>query len=53
MDFDNGLTFEQKQNTSETALDDYVGYDYIIANTGTLEEYRDKVRNIIKTELGL
>lgn len=53
LDFDNGLTFEQKQNSSETALDDYVGYDYIIANTGTLQEYRNKCRDVIKTELGL
>ena len=31
-DFDSGLTEEQKQHPSETALDDYV-YDYIVENT--------------------
>ena len=47
LDFDNGLTPEQKMNTSETALDDYVNYDYMIANIGTLEDYHKKIMQIL------
>lgn len=39
-DFDNGLTEEQKQHPSETALDDYPT-DLKIFNSGTLEDLRD------------
>lgn len=40
--FDNGLSVEQKNHASETALDNYE-YDAVIQNNGTLEELRDKL----------
>ena len=47
LDFDNGLTPEQKMNTSETALDEYTNYDFTIANIGTLEDYHKQIKMIL------
>ena len=44
-DFDNGLSDEQKQHPSETALDNYA-FDYIVQNTGTLEELKTALSRI-------
>lgn len=44
-DFDNGLSDEQKQHPSETTLDDYA-FDYIVQNTGTLEELKTTLSRI-------
>lgn len=49
--FDNGLTEEQKKHRTETDLDDYENYDYIIENDGDLEELNKKVIEIIKQEM--
>lgn len=35
------LTEEQKQHESETALDNFIGFDYIINNNGSLEKLKD------------
>ncbi|NLL44416.1 MAG: hypothetical protein GX247_01955 [Mollicutes bacterium] len=49
--FDNGLTEEQKNHPSEKDLDDYDKYDYRIINDGTLEELKEKVREIVEKEM--
>ncbi len=36
------------KHISETALDDYKGFDYVIVNDGTLEELEEKVRKILE-----
>lgn len=46
--FDNGLTETQKNDITETALDNYTNYDYIIFNTGNLEKLYNDTLNIIK-----
>lgn len=48
LDFDNGLTPEQKLNTSETALDEYTDYDFTIANIGALEDYHKQIKMILE-----
>ena len=45
--FDNGLTYEQKNHISETALD-YATYDYTIYNDGSLFDLQKKVIEIAK-----
>ena len=49
--FDNGLTEAQKMHRTETDLDDYENYDYVIENDGTLEELKEKVHEILKQEV--
>ena len=39
---------DNDQDISETQLDSYNDFDYIIENNGTLEEYREKVIEIFK-----
>lgn len=39
--------FKNKPHESETALDDYDKWDYVINNDGTLEDLIDKVRDIL------
>lgn len=45
--FDNGLTEEQKNHPSETALDDY-DFDYYISNDGTVKGLAVEVNKILK-----
>lgn len=45
------LTSKQKSHSTETALDNYNNFDYIIDNNGTLEELEGKVNNLLK-EIG-
>ena len=47
-DFDSDLSSEQKKHATETALDNYDGYDYTIINDADLETLRNKVVNIIE-----
>jgi len=42
------LTDKQKKHFTETALDNYDDYDYVIDNNGSLDELRDKVDYILK-----
>lgn len=42
------LNESQKNNITETALDNFNGYDFIINNNGTLEELETKALNILK-----
>ena len=39
----NDLTFEQQNHSTETGLDNYGDYDFIINNDGSKEELRDKI----------
>ena len=47
---DNGLVIRKDEHLSETALDDYDGFDYVIENDGTVQDLIDKVKslNIVK-----
>lgn len=45
---ENNLTNEEKNHDTETSLDKYSGYDYVIKNNGTLAELETKVLDIIK-----
>lgn len=49
--FDNGLTEEQKKHRTEIDLDDYENYDYTIINEGTIEQLKEKVKQIVEKEL--
>ena len=40
----------KKQNSSETALDEYAKFDYTIANIHTLKEYEANVIEVLKRE---
>ena len=44
--FDNGLTEEQKNHPSETALDE-IEPDFVVLNTGTLTQLQDEVRDLV------
>lgn len=40
-------SLEEKNHPTETALDDYYDYDYIINNNGTLNDLKKEVKNIL------
>ena len=46
--FDNELTPEQKNHPTETSLDNYNKFDYIIENDSTIENLKEKVNQILK-----
>lgn len=41
---------DQDQHDSETALDNFIGWDHVIDNNGTLDELRTRVLNIVVDE---
>ena len=43
---DNGLVIRKDEHPSETALDDYDGFDYVIENDGTVQDLIDKVKSL-------
>lgn len=45
--YDNGLTEEQKNHQSETALDNW-DFDIVIPNNTTLKSYKDKIFDILE-----
>ncbi len=45
--FKSPLTKKQQENIIETALDNYNNYDYIMENSGTLEEFKEKIKGIL------
>lgn len=49
-DFVSDLNEEAMNDISETALDDYQGFDYYINNVGTLDDFQDKIEEILKKE---
>lgn len=48
INFENGLSEEQKQHYTEIALDNYDKFDYIIMNDGSVEELNEKVNKILE-----
>ncbi len=49
--FENNLTKDERKHITETALDNYNDYDYIIENSGTIEELNEKVKKIVSEVL--
>ncbi len=45
--FDTPLTSKQQAHRTETALDNYDNYDYVIVNDGSLEDLEGKVLKIV------
>lgn len=45
---ENNLTQEQKKHVTETSLDDYDKYDYVIDNTKTKDELNKKIESILE-----
>jgi len=45
--FESPLSSSQMKHRTETALDDYDNYDYVIKNDGDLDDLRDKVKVIL------
>jgi len=48
VNFDNGLTEEQRKHYTEIALDNYNKFDYIVMNDGTIEDLKNKVNKILE-----
>lgn len=48
LNFDNGLTEKQKMHSTETALDDYNNFDYIIENNSSINELKLKVEKLLE-----
>lgn len=48
--FDNNLTNSEKRHITETGLDNYSNYKYIIENNSTLENLKEKIIDIIREE---
>lgn len=46
--FDSPLNQNEKKHETETALNDYHNYDYIIQNDGTIEELKEKVIQLLE-----
>jgi hypothetical protein len=46
--FDNPLSGKEMKHRSETALDDYKNYDFIVHNDGTINDLNVKIENIVK-----
>ena len=46
--FDTNLTLEEQKHSTETALDEFDDYDYVIENNDTIEELDKKVLKIVK-----
>lgn len=48
--FDNNLTNNEKKHITETGLDNYSNYKYVIDNNSSLNELKKKITNIIREE---
>ena len=48
--FESSLTGNQQKHITETALETYQNYDYIIKNDGTLEDLEKKVYELLKED---
>lgn len=44
------LTKNEQKHLTETALDGYNSYDYVIENDGTLDELKEKVLSVVRSE---
>lgn len=47
-DFNNNLNSKEVLHRTETSLDNYTNYNYIIDNDGTLEDLQNKINDILK-----
>lgn len=45
--FENNLNEVQKAHETETALDNYNDYDYVLVNDGTINDLNDKIKRIV------
>lgn len=46
--FESPLSSEERRHLTETALDDYDDFDYIIRNDGTISDLEEKVSKIVR-----
>lgn len=46
--FDNGLTSDEKNHSTEVDLDDYNSFDYEIINDGSIEDLNKKIEDLMK-----
>lgn len=46
--FENELSQKEKNNITETALDEFNDYDYIVENNGTIEQLEEKINKILE-----
>lgn len=46
--FDNGLTSDEKNHSTEVDLDDYNSFDYEIINDGSIEDLNKKIIDLMK-----
>ena len=44
---ENKLTPEQRKNQSETSLDNYQEFNYIVVNEGTIDDFKEKVHKVM------
>ena len=49
--YENKLSKSQKNDLTETALDNYIDYDYVINNDGSLDILKEKIEEIIKATI--
>ena len=45
--FDNNLNSSERMHLTETALDDYDDYDYVISNDASIEDLNNKIKKIV------
>ena len=45
--FESKLNNKEKKHITETALDGYTNYDYVLENDGTIEELNEKVKKLV------
>ncbi|MBQ9011714.1 MAG: hypothetical protein IJ093_03605 [Bacilli bacterium] len=48
--FTSPLSKKQQKDFTETALDKYNDYDYVIENDGTLDKLEDKIKHLVESE---
>ena len=46
--YDSVLSEKEQKHLTETALDEYNSYDYVIHNDGTLDDLKDKVLEVVR-----
>ena len=44
----NNLTESEKNHITETGLDNYLGFDYILKNNSTIEDLKNQITEILK-----
>ena len=49
--FESDLSDKARKHRTETGLDDYKEFDYIIYNDGTLDDFREKIYKLMEENL--